>query len=138
MGRDHVTLHLHPWVRAVVMAAADGGPDSYPVLAVREVDTRLSLSDGDTVLVGGLETLSRSREREGRPLVLCRTALDGLLSATAREGEATEILFLVHVAILTPGRDPGGMLPPFEAERLLHRPSRARVVPAPLPAPERR
>lgn len=136
VGRDHVTLRVQPWLRAVVEERAPDGPESYPTLAIREIDARVTLADGDTVLVGGLETFRRGRSREGLSLGERLPALDGLLAATAREGEATEVLFLVYVRILVPGRDPAGMLPPSEAERLLHRAprpprSRARVVPVP-------
>jgi type II secretory pathway component GspD/PulD (secretin) len=128
VGADSVTLRLHPWLRQVTAESWEHGPDGAPVFAVREMETRLTISDGDTVLVGGLEHLRRSRARDALPGVAA-TGLDGLLSSSAREGESSEVLFLVGVRILTPGREHGGSIPPGEAERLLRRGTRARILP---------
>jgi type II secretory pathway component GspD/PulD (secretin) len=128
IGADSVTLRVHPWIRQVTGTSPDAGPVGAPVLAVRESETLLTLRDGDTVLVGGLEHLRRSRSRDAVPGAEA-TGLDGLLSSSAREGEFSEVLFLVGVRILTPGREHGGTIPPGEAERLLRRGSRARVLP---------
>jgi type II secretory pathway component GspD/PulD (secretin) len=129
VGADAVTLRVHPWLRQVAADASDLGPEGVPVLAVREMDTRITVADGETVLVGGLDVLRRARTRDAVPGAAAATGLDGLLSSSAVEGERSEVLFLVRVRILTPGRTHGGTTPPGEAERLLRRGTRARLLP---------
>jgi type II secretory pathway component GspD/PulD (secretin) len=128
VGAGQVTLRLRPWVRQVVASDSELGPPGAPVLAVREVDTRLTIADGDTVLVGALEHLRRSRGRSGPPGIPGLVGLDPLIAAVASDCDHSELLFAVSVRILTPGRAPEGTLPPGEAERLLRRGTRARVI----------
>jgi type II secretory pathway component GspD/PulD (secretin) len=129
VGADSVTLRVRPSVKQVSAFETPEGAVATPVFAVREADLRVTVGDGETVVVGGLDHVRRRRARDSVPGLPPPWGLDGVLSSSAREGELSEVLFVVSVRVLVPGRDPAGTLPPGEAERLLHRGSRARVVP---------
>ena len=128
VGADRVVLRLHPWVREIAEASSPAGPVGAPVLEIRELDTVLTLSDGLSVVVGGLASLRGVADRRGFPWLARLPGVGGALEARLDESYESELTFLVRPRILRPGRGTPSLLPPGEAERLLRRPSRARVV----------
>ena len=118
IGTDRLRLAIHPWVRQIQASSADGGPASYPVLAVRELHTTLELADGETVVVGGLEGLNRIRSRGGLPGLSRLPAVDSWLAAHSKGCESTDLLILVKAHILRPGRPRAPFAPPSEGARL--------------------
>lgn len=121
VGADQVTLRIHPWLRQLALARDPQGPDSYPVLAIRELDTTVTLADGEEIVLGGLESIDRARSRTGLPGLERLPAIDSLLSGRWREQFQTDILFHVRARILRPGRAGASILPPAELERLERR-----------------
>jgi len=131
VGADHVTLRIHPWLRQLAMARAPGGPESYPVLAIRELDTTVTLADGEEIVLGGLEAIDRANGRTGIPGLERLPGIDSVLSGRRGEHVKTDILFHVRVRILRPGRASVAIMPPGEIERLARRAREAppRTVP---------
>ncbi len=127
VGRDAVRLRLHPWVRRLEEASSPTGPESYPVLGIREATTTVRVADGETVVVAALEGRRLVRDRRGYPALDHLPALDTVLSAHTTEREVTDVHVMVRVRILQPGRDPVAVVPPGEAARLE---ARRRVVAA--------
>lgn len=121
VGRDAVRLRVHPWVRRLEEASAPTGPLSYPVLGVREVQTTVTVRDGQTVLVAALEGRRLVRDRDGWPALDRLPALDTLLSAHGVEDGVTDFHVLVTARVLAPGRDPVAVVPPGEPARLAAR-----------------
>jgi type II secretory pathway component GspD/PulD (secretin) len=124
IGVDSVTLRFRPWLRSVVESRGEASPERAPVLAVREVDTRLTLPDGRVAVVGGLSVVRRTDVGWG-PAAL--DPLAGFLRARGTECETRDVVFAVRVRIRTPGRSASPVVPPGEAARLSRR-TRARVV----------
>lgn len=129
VGRDAVRLRLHPWIRRLEEATSPTGPESYPVLGVREATTTVRVADGETVVVAALEGRRLVRDRRGYPALDHLPALDTVLSAHTTERDATDLHVMVRVRILQPGRDPVPMTPPSETARLEAR----RASPSPRP-----
>lgn len=121
VGADQVTLRVHPWLRQLASARDPDGPDSYPVLAIRELDTTVTLADGEEIVLGGLEAIDRTTSRNTIPGLGRLPGIGSVLSGRATERLQTDILFHLRVRILRPGRASVSILPPGELERLERR-----------------
>jgi type II secretory pathway component HofQ len=118
IGADHLVLRLHPWVRELTAARTSEGPQGYPVLAVRELTTVVTLADGEEVLLGGVEGWSRVNDRTGLPVPPALSALGSAIASRLDDTAKVDLVFRVRARILHPGRDGASSVPPCEDERL--------------------
>jgi type II secretory pathway component GspD/PulD (secretin) len=118
VGTEAAVLDLTLWLRVAEPAT---GPDSPPgslTLRQREVTTRVTVRDRESLLLGGLKIRRRLGSKRGTPLLDRIPVIDVLSSSRSRETEETEILLLVRTRILVPGRSSGLFAPPGETRRL--------------------
>lgn len=77
------------------------GIDGVPGLIRREIDTRVTARDGETVVLSGLLRELRSREREGIPGLSDIPLLKVLFSRTVERTERTELFLAMTLSVAT-------------------------------------
>lgn len=118
IGADHLVLRLHPWVRQLTAARSAEGPEGYPVLAVRELTTVVTVADGEEVLLGGVAGWARVNDTKGLPVPPALAALASAIGSRLEDVASVDLVFRVRARILHPGRDGASSVPPCEDERL--------------------
>lgn len=106
VGSDGAVLDLTVSARTAEPSSAPDAPPGQLVLRARELTTRVTARDGETLAVGGLRLQRHLGDRRGLPLLDRLPALDVPLSARGASRESTELLFVLRVRILALGRGP--------------------------------
>lgn len=87
-----------------------------PVISERKTDTVVTVPDGETLILGGLDQDFERDERVGIPLLMDIPVLGYLFGSTGRRKEHTELVFFLTFSIRTPG-EARVIKPPIEKER---------------------
>jgi len=90
-GGDHVLLTIHAERSAADAADSDIGL----IFRTQNVDTRVLVRDGETVVMGGLTVTERSEVRSGIPLLMNLPLIGGLFRTTARADIQRDLMILV-------------------------------------------
>ncbi len=118
IGRDAVRLKLKQEFSAVTGFLAGQGGVQNPIVNNRSADTTVTVRDGATLVVGGLQS-SRTRETtSGIPLLMDIPGLGYLFSTNDREEVKTELYFFLTVEIVRGSYAEGVIAPPGERSRL--------------------
>jgi type IV pilus assembly protein PilQ len=118
IGKDAVRLNLKETFSAVTGFVAGQGGTQNPVINSREAETTLTVRDGATLVVGGLQS-SRSIETEtGIPLLMDIPLLGWLFKTVSKEDVKTELYFIATPEIIHGSYAAGLIVPPGEKERL--------------------
>jgi type II secretory pathway component GspD/PulD (secretin) len=118
IGKTAVRLKLQEKFSAVTSFVTGQGGTQNPVINKREVTTTLSVRDGATLVVGGLQS-SRSQETEtGIPILMDIPVLGWLFKSVSKETVKTELYFIATPQILHGSYAEGLIQPPGEKERL--------------------
>ena len=88
---DHVLLTLHAERSAADAADTDIGL----IFRTQEVDTRVLVRDGETVVMGGLTVTEHSDVRSGIPLPMDLPLLGGLFRTTSVQDIQRDLMILV-------------------------------------------
>jgi MSHA biogenesis protein MshL len=106
IGEDgQITLHIHPSVSEVVSIETqpkigDNSGGSLPVIDLRETDTVVRVSDGETIVMGGL-IRSRELDQERKvPLLGDLPLIGSLFRSTHVEELRTELVILLTPRVL--------------------------------------
>ena len=90
-GGNHVLLTLHAERSAADLAATDVGL----IFRTQNVDTRVLVRDGETVVMGGLTVTEHSEVRSGIPLLMNLPLLGGLFRTTQVSDIQRDLMILV-------------------------------------------
>jgi type II secretory pathway component GspD/PulD (secretin) len=118
VGFEEAVLDLATWIRVAEPSSETDAPAGTLVLRSRQVRTRVTIRDRESMLIGGLRMRRHLGSRRGLPLLQRIPGLDPLYSVRRRENEETEIVILVRARILNPGRSRAPFAPPSEMQRL--------------------
>ena len=88
---DHVLLTLHVERSAADVAESDIGL----IFRTQNVDTRVLVRDGETVVMGGLTVTERGEVRSGIPLLMDLPLLGGLFRTTSIAETQRDLMILV-------------------------------------------
>ena len=111
------------------------GVSSFPTIATRKVETRLTLEHGATVLLGGLISSDRSDGDGGVPGLKDIPLLGNLFKRQTRKDTRRELIVLITPYIISDGQEAAQITEAFRnALPLLNRPQ-AGTAPAATPAP---
>ena len=88
---DHVLLTLHVERSAADVAESDIGL----IFRTQNVDTRVLVRDGETVVMGGLTVTERGEVRSGIPLLMDLPLLGGLFRTTSISETQRDLMILV-------------------------------------------
>jgi MSHA type pilus biogenesis protein MshL len=141
LDRNEVTLNLRPTISFIVdrvddpsvkIAAADanvtGVTSSIPVVAVREMDSVLTLPSGSVAVMGGLMQNTSGNVETGVPFADEIPILGNLAKSRTNTGRLTELVILLRASIVE-----GAAEPDKQDQELYQRYTRDR---RPLPMPK--
>ena len=114
-----VTLKVAPEVSTVQQYqrinqgydAATGEAISFqvPVISIRNLETTLTLRDGEVIMMGGLYSNRSSMQEDRTPLLSDLPYIGELFTSKNREQEIVHLVFFMRVHILRPAEDPSGI-----------------------------
>jgi type II secretory pathway component GspD/PulD (secretin) len=81
-----------------------------PVISIRNLETTLTLRDGEVLLMGGLYSNRTSMQEDRTPLLSDLPYLGELFTAKKREQEIVQLVFFMRVHILRPMDEPSGIV----------------------------
>lgn len=100
---DQIDLEVQQEVSAAQSTTT--GVSVSPTFTSRKIQTRLSLKNGDTVLLGGLISSNRAEGDTGIPLLKDIPGLGQLFRKNTQSGDRTELIVLITPYILNDDRD---------------------------------
>jgi len=80
-----------------------------PVISIRNLDTTLTLRDGEVIMMGGLYSNRSSMQEDRTPLLSDLPYIGELFTAKNREQEIVQLVFFMRVHILRPAENPSGI-----------------------------
>ena len=80
-----------------------------PVISIRNLDTTLTLRDGEVIMMGGLYSNRSSMQEDRTPLLSDMPYIGELFTAKNRETEIVQLVFFMRVHILRPAENPSGI-----------------------------
>jgi len=81
------------------------GVSTSPTISTRKVDTKLSLKDGATVMLGGLMSRQQSKTKGGVPILMDIPVLGQLFSVDTDTNSNTELMVLITPYIIADDKD---------------------------------
>ncbi len=118
IGRDAVRMELEETYSAVTGFVAGQGGVENPVINRRSAKTTLTIRDGATLVVGGLQSTRKIESESGVPLLMDVPVLGWLFSTRSKEEVKTELYFMVTPTIIRGSYSEGLIRPPSEKGRL--------------------
>jgi general secretion pathway protein D len=118
IGRDAVRLRLKETVSAVTGFVTGQEGVQNPVINQRSAETLLTVRDGATLVVGGLQSKRKIEEQRGIPILMDIPLLGWFFSSNSKDEVRTELYFIATPEIVRGSYGEGLILPPGEQERL--------------------
>lgn len=118
IGKDAVRMKLEERFSAVTGFVLGQGGIQNPVINRRSASTTLTIRDGATLVVGGLQSSRTLDTRSGVPLLMDIPVLGWLFSTVSKEEVRTELHFIVTPEIIRGSYAEGLIRPPSERGRL--------------------
>jgi type II secretory pathway component GspD/PulD (secretin) len=118
IGRDAVRMRLKETVAAVSGFVTGQGGVQNPVFNDRSAETTLTVRDGATLVVGGLQSSRLIENESGIPLLMDIPLLGWLFSTRSKDEVQTELYFIATPEIIRGSYGEGMLQPPGELERL--------------------
>lgn len=102
IGEDGtVVMTIEQEISSVVGA----NPTLTPTISQRKVSTTVSVNNGQTVLLGGLISASREREKSGIPGLHQLEDIGNLFGRTIKEAQRSELIILIRPSVVRDGHD---------------------------------
>jgi len=111
-NEDRVNLIVHPTVSnknntVKVYGSSATGADAqpiaeYPIIDTREAETQMVIDDGDTVVLGGLLSDTKTNDLAGVPFLSNVPLLGKLFDRNAKNGSKKDLLIFLTVKIVRP------------------------------------
>jgi general secretion pathway protein D len=118
IGKDAVRMRLKETFSAVTGFVTGQAGTQNPVINKREAETVLTVRDGATLVVGGLQSSNSIDSVSGIPLLMDIPLLGWLFSTRSKETVKTELYFIATPQIIHGSYSEGIIQPPGERERL--------------------
>ena len=102
-----VQLSVNPQVRSVLRYEAFSMNEvisNIPVISLRSVDTKLTVADGDIIILGGLYNSEKSETLRKVPYIGDIPILGDLINGRDSSSVDKQLLFLLKVHIIQPGK----------------------------------
>ena len=114
VGTDAAELDLIADLRFAMPEEEGGAAAAETVSHHRRVQTRFTIRDQESLLIGGLKIRRKAGSTRGLPIL---KGIPGL-SALSKDCLTTELVLLVKARVIVPDRGAGLFMPPGEARRL--------------------
>lgn len=116
VGRDYVKLSISAEDKQITERIPGPNGSLNPVLSSRTASTKVSVRDGETIIIGGLLTSTTNESKSGLPLLSDLPLLSWLFSSTRKQTVKSELVFFITPRILK-ASGTRVILPPAEEER---------------------
>lgn len=120
IGRDGVRARISAKLSRVsqfrVTATSSNLQVVNPVISERTADTVVTVPDGETLILGGLDQDFDSEQKTGIPVLMDIPYLGFLFGSTTKRKERTEVMFFLTFSIRSPS-EARVVAPPSEKER---------------------
>jgi type II secretory pathway component GspD/PulD (secretin) len=121
VGRDAVRARISAEASRVsefrVTATSTNLSVVNPVISTRNADTVVTVPDGETLILGGLDLDSARDEQTGIPFLMDLPVVGYLFGSTTKRRERTEMVFFLTFTITSP-HEASIVKPPSEKERV--------------------
>jgi len=97
---DYVNMVIHP---SVTSYTTTKGTNEYPVIDIRETETRVLLRDGETIVIGGLLKDVKSKENIGVPFLSKIPILGKMFTRETNSITKIDLLVFLTARIVKPG-----------------------------------
>lgn len=131
---NEITLKLNPVIEAIVDQSTDGQAFA-PSIAKREINTTVTVSNENTIVISGLIREDRIKEVAKVPLLGDIPVLGWLFRSTSERRQRTNVLVLVTPHLVTDVREARRMKEALERKTELRPEDTAPLGSAPAPAP---
>jgi general secretion pathway protein D len=118
IGKDAVRLKLTESFSAVTGFVDGQGGTQNPVINRRDAETTLTVRDGATLVVGGLQSSRKIDQEKGIPILMDIPVLGWLFKSVSKEEVKTELYFIATPEIIRGSYAEGLIKPPGEKARL--------------------
>jgi general secretion pathway protein D len=110
---DRIELEVSQEVSAAQSTTT--GVSTSPTISTRKIDTKLSLKDGATVLLGGLMSSTGSKTQGGVPLLKDIPGIGQLFRVDGENSTTTEMIVLITPYIIADDKDAEAMTEAFRS-----------------------
>ena len=117
VGRDYVKLTIRAEDKQITDRIPGPEGSLLPVVSSRTANTKVSVRDGETIVIGGLLTNTTSESRSGLPLLSDIPILGYLFSSTRKTEVKSELVFFITPRIIK-RKEMTVISPPAERTRL--------------------
>ena len=101
---DYINMVIHPAISSFsTTTTATGVSASYPIIEIREAETRLLMKDGDTIVIGGLMKDVKKKENIGIPFLSKIPWLKWLFSRETADTEKIDLLIFITARVVKDG-----------------------------------
>ena len=103
---DIVQLQVNPEVTSVVryeQFSQNGNDISTPVIAIRNINTELSMVDGEIIMLGGLYSSEKLVSKRKTPFLSDIPYIGELFNATDDSDVQKQLIFFLKMHVITPG-----------------------------------
>ncbi|MDP2943935.1 MAG: secretin and TonB N-terminal domain-containing protein, partial [Candidatus Omnitrophota bacterium] len=97
---NYINMVIHP---AVTSYTTTLGTNSYPIIEVREAETRILMKDGETVVIGGLLKDVKNKELIGIPILNKIPLLGFLFNREITDTQKIDLLIFITARIVKEG-----------------------------------
>jgi len=97
---DYVNMVVHP---SVTSYTTTKGTNEYPVIDVRETETRILMRDGETIVIGGLLKDVKNKENIGIPFLSKIPFLGKAFTRETSVNQKIDLLVFLTARIVKPG-----------------------------------
>ncbi|MBN1865642.1 MAG: hypothetical protein JW808_12160 [Victivallales bacterium] len=110
INRDMVQLKVNPEVTSVVRFEQFTQNEitvSTPVIAIRNINTELSMLDGEIIMLGGLYSTERLVTKRRTPYLSDLPLIGELFTALDESNVQKQLIFFLKMHVITPGQPEG-------------------------------
>ncbi len=97
---DYINMVIHP---SVTSYTTTKGTNEYPVIDIREAETRVLMRDGETIVIGGLLKDVKSKENIGIPFLSKIPILGKMFTRETNSNTKIDMLVFLTARIVKPG-----------------------------------
>lgn len=117
VGREYVKLDIQAEDKQITERIPGPSGSLNPVVSSRTAQTKVSVRDGETIIIGGLLTSTTMESKTGLPLLSDIPILGYLFSSTRSQEVKSELVFFITPRIIK-RMEQSVILPPAERARL--------------------
>ena len=121
IGRDHVRASIEPEVSRVsefrTTSTSNDRDVINPVISTRNAKTVVTVPDGETVVISGLQQTAKLEEKRGIPILRDIPLVGGIFGSTTEREQKTELVIFVTLTIRR-GNEGRLIVPPSEVDRV--------------------